>query len=160
MSCSHPRIEPTDLVGTYLSTLFKTEIYKVKCLDCPNVYLKQKRKLGRLTGLLYSSQLIEISQFSCQHQHWNLIDNTSSVDKEETTGGQLVNLLFMGLFSELQYHSFYRAEAKCLFCDCQFYVRAEYQTIWKEQKQVNQLTTEWIPMIDNQQQFIKVKYTI
>ena len=145
MSCKHERTQVVQVHDTYMHMLFwEREIRSEKCLDCPQTIRVDVLK-GRISKGTYSKASVD--QRDCPHEHYDVDGNSIKVQRDQTLVGSALRLFMGPSMDGIQWHHYWAAEATCRRCAFQFYVKAEYKTVWKDQHKVDQLSTEWAPML-------------
>jgi len=132
--CAHENTEFVEKIDEYKTTLFRYEIWQIKCNDCGNTFRKEFQ-MGRITQVNWSGSIV--SKDDCDHEHFRTDETKEVRESTGSTGGFWGDLLF--------YREWLSRPATCIRCGFQFYVTASFRTEMKDMKAVRIVTSKWKP---------------
>lgn len=125
-TCCSQYSEIKEELYTLGTGIFKKQICNIICKRCGTEH-RAERRIGTFTQIPYSGWSL-ISKNSCEHEYYEVQENTIEKRQESTLGGTFLRL-FMGPNADgIQYHTYAVAYAKCKRCQFQFVVRSEFHT--------------------------------
>lgn len=143
-SCKHENKQYVSKSDKFLNNLFTDcEFVTYKCMDCPHSWTEE-HIIGKLSKFQYSSHVVDPKL--CQHQHLDVDESTcQKVRGEKTLSGTFLRF-FMGGMDGIQYEWYLSAVGTCQRCNKKILVRADYHRVWRNQVQVEERCSNWVPL--------------